>query len=68
MSAVRQVGMVDAAERAAAYTGASAIAEAGHIAEDGISVQANRMLRTDRVAGDARGVQVDSRRTGRSTA
>jgi uncharacterized Ntn-hydrolase superfamily protein len=45
MSAVRQVGMVDAEGRAAAYTGALAIAEAWHIAEDGFTVQANMMLR-----------------------
>jgi uncharacterized Ntn-hydrolase superfamily protein len=44
-SAVRQVAMVDAAGRAAAHTGASAIAEAGHIVGEGFSVQANMMLR-----------------------
>ena len=44
-SAVRQVAMVDAEGRAAAHTGASAIAEAGHIIGDGFSVQANMMLR-----------------------
>jgi len=37
--------MVDAEGRAAAHTGASAIAEAGHLAGDGFSVQANMMLR-----------------------
>jgi uncharacterized Ntn-hydrolase superfamily protein len=42
--AVRQVAMVDAAGRAAAHTGASAIAEAGHIIGEGFSVQANMML------------------------
>jgi uncharacterized Ntn-hydrolase superfamily protein len=44
-NAVRQVAMVDAQGRAAAHTGASAIAEAGHIIGDGFSVQANMMLR-----------------------
>jgi uncharacterized Ntn-hydrolase superfamily protein len=44
-NAVRQVAMVDAESRAAAHTGASAIAEAGHITGDGFSVQANMMLR-----------------------
>jgi uncharacterized Ntn-hydrolase superfamily protein len=42
--AVRQVAMVDASGRAAAHTGASAIAEAGHIVGEGFSVQANMML------------------------
>jgi uncharacterized Ntn-hydrolase superfamily protein len=45
MSAVRQVGMVDAEGRVAAHTGALAIAEAGHILGDGFTVQANMMLR-----------------------
>jgi uncharacterized Ntn-hydrolase superfamily protein len=45
MSAVRQVGMVDAEGRAAAHTGALAIAEAGHNLGDGFTVQANMMLR-----------------------
>jgi uncharacterized Ntn-hydrolase superfamily protein len=44
MSAVRQVGIVDAQGRAAAHTGTLAIAEAGHITGDGFSVQANMML------------------------
>jgi uncharacterized Ntn-hydrolase superfamily protein len=44
-NAVRQVAMVDAEGRAAAHTGAFAIAEAGHISGDGFSVQANMMLR-----------------------
>jgi uncharacterized Ntn-hydrolase superfamily protein len=44
-NAVRQVAMVDAEGRAAAHTGASAIAEAGHIIGEGFSVQANMMLR-----------------------
>ena len=44
-NAVRQVAMVDAESRAAAHTGAFAIAEAGHITGDGFSVQANMMLR-----------------------
>jgi len=45
MSAVRQVGMVDAEGRVAAHTGALTIAEAGHILGDGFTVQANMMLR-----------------------
>lgn len=45
MSAVRQVGMVDAEGLVAAHTGALAIAEAGHILGDGFTVQANMMLR-----------------------
>src|SRR6202162_438366 len=45
MNAVRQVGMVDAEGRVAAHTGALAIAEAGHLAGDGFTVQANMMLR-----------------------
>lgn len=45
LSAVRQVGMVDSRGRVAAHTGASAIAEAGHLLGDGFSVQANMMLR-----------------------
>jgi uncharacterized Ntn-hydrolase superfamily protein len=44
-NAVRQVAMVDAEGRVAAHTGASAIAEAGHIIGEGYSVQANMMLR-----------------------
>ncbi len=44
-SALRQVGMIDAQGRAAAHTGALAIAEAGHITADGFAVQANMMLR-----------------------
>jgi uncharacterized Ntn-hydrolase superfamily protein len=44
-NAVRQVAMVDAESRAAAHTGALAIAEAGHITGDGFSVQANMMQR-----------------------
>ena len=44
-NAVRQVAMVDAQGRAAAHTGALAIAEAGHSVSDGCSVQANMMLR-----------------------
>jgi len=44
-NAIRQVAMVDAEGRAAAHTGAFAIAEAGHIVGDGFSVQANMMLR-----------------------
>lgn len=43
--AVRQVAMVDARGRVAAHTGSKAIAEAGHQAGRGYSVQANLMLR-----------------------
>jgi uncharacterized Ntn-hydrolase superfamily protein len=42
---IRQVAMVDHEGRAAAHTGSSTIAEAGHIVGDGFSVQANMMLR-----------------------
>src|SRR5271170_1296676 len=42
---VRQVAMVDAHGRAAAHTGKKTIAEAGHIVDDGFSVQANMMLK-----------------------
>jgi uncharacterized Ntn-hydrolase superfamily protein len=43
--AVRQVGMVDAAGRAAAHTGTSCIAAAGHLVGDGFACQANMMLK-----------------------
>lgn len=46
--AVRQVGMVDAAGRVAAHTGASCVAFAGHHTGDGYTVQAN-MMASDRV-------------------
>jgi uncharacterized Ntn-hydrolase superfamily protein len=42
---VRQVAMIDAKGRTAAHTGARCIAEAGHVTEDGFSVQANMMER-----------------------
>jgi uncharacterized Ntn-hydrolase superfamily protein len=42
--AVRQVAMVDRVGNVAAHTGASTIAEAGHITGDSFSVQANMML------------------------
>ena len=42
-SAVRQVAMVDAEGRTAAYTGVECIVEAGHQLGDGYSVQANIM-------------------------
>jgi uncharacterized Ntn-hydrolase superfamily protein len=45
ISAVRQVGMIDAQGRVAVHTGALAIAEAGHTTGDGFTVQANMMLR-----------------------
>lgn len=42
---IRQVGIVDAAGRAAAHTGADCVAAAGHLARGGVSVQANMMER-----------------------
>jgi uncharacterized Ntn-hydrolase superfamily protein len=42
---IRQVGIVDAAGRAAAHTGADCVAEAGHLTGSGVSVQANMMER-----------------------
>src|SRR4051794_25784612 len=42
---VRQVGIVDASGRAAAHTGASCVAAAGHATGDGVAVQANMMER-----------------------
>ena len=44
-AAVRQVGIVDAAGRAAAHTGTRCVAAAGHVTADDISVQANMMER-----------------------
>lgn len=44
-SAYRQVAMVDARGRIATHTGAMCIREAGHRQGDGVSVQANMMLR-----------------------
>jgi uncharacterized Ntn-hydrolase superfamily protein len=41
---VRQVAMIDAQGRVAAYTGSKDIADAGHIAGNNFSVQANMML------------------------
>ena len=41
---VRQVGMIDAAGRAAAWTGPRCIAAAGHHVGDGFAVQANMMV------------------------
>ena len=41
---LRQVAMVDAGGRVAVHTGARCIADAGHIAGEGFSVQANMML------------------------
>src|SRR5258705_12310343 len=43
--AVRQVGIVEAAGRAAAHTGARCVEAAGHLAAEGVSVQANMMER-----------------------
>jgi len=42
---IRQVAMVDNEGRAAAHTGSATIPEAGHLVGDGLSVQANMMLR-----------------------
>jgi uncharacterized Ntn-hydrolase superfamily protein len=42
---IRQVGIVDAAGRAAAHTGASCVPAAGHLVADGVAVQANMMER-----------------------
>ena len=42
---VRQVGIVDAAGRVAAHTGADCVAEAGHRLGDAVTVQANMMER-----------------------
>ena len=42
---VRQVGMVDASGRSAAFTGARCVVAAGHLTSDGLSVQANMMER-----------------------
>jgi uncharacterized Ntn-hydrolase superfamily protein len=42
---VRQVGMVDASGRAAAFTGAGCVNAAGHLTVDGLAVQANMMER-----------------------
>jgi uncharacterized Ntn-hydrolase superfamily protein len=41
----RQVGMVDATGRAAAYTGAGCVRDCGHLVGDGFAVQANMMAR-----------------------
>jgi uncharacterized Ntn-hydrolase superfamily protein len=41
---LRQVAMVDASGRVAVHTGARCIADAGHVAGEGFSVQANMML------------------------
>jgi len=46
MAAVRQVGMVDASGTVATHTGAGCVAHAGHRAGDGVTVQANMMLRS----------------------
>ncbi|HNU82737.1 MAG: DUF1028 domain-containing protein [Acidobacteria bacterium] len=43
--AVRQVAMVDAAGRVAAWTGERCVAAAGHLTGEGFSVQANMMAR-----------------------
>ena len=44
-SAVRQVGVVDSAGRAAAFTGSDTIPAAGHLVRDGFSVQGNLLER-----------------------
>ena len=41
----RQVGMVDGSGRSAAFTGARCVPEAGHLTDEGLSVQANMMER-----------------------
>lgn len=41
----RQVGMVDAAGRSAAHTGARCVEAAGHVTAEGLSIQANMMER-----------------------
>jgi uncharacterized Ntn-hydrolase superfamily protein len=43
--AVRQVGMVDASGRSAAFTGDGCVAHAGHLTYDDLAVQANMMER-----------------------
>jgi uncharacterized Ntn-hydrolase superfamily protein len=43
---VRQVGIVDAAGRATAHTGARCVEAAGHLTADGVAVQANMMERS----------------------
>jgi len=40
---VRQVGMVDASGRSAAFTGTRCVLAAGHVTDDGLSIQANMM-------------------------
>ena len=42
---VRQVGMVDASGRSAAFTGARCVFAAGHVTADNLSIQANMMER-----------------------
>jgi uncharacterized Ntn-hydrolase superfamily protein len=42
---VRQVGMVDASGRSAAFTGSRCVAAAGHVTADDVSIQANMMER-----------------------
>ncbi len=42
---LRQVGMVDASGRSAAFTGERCVVAAGHLSGDGLSVQANMMER-----------------------
>jgi uncharacterized Ntn-hydrolase superfamily protein len=43
--AVRQVGMVDSAGRAAGHTGSRCVQAAGHLTAEGVAVQANMMER-----------------------
>jgi uncharacterized Ntn-hydrolase superfamily protein len=47
LEAFRQVAIVDGTARTAVHTGSSCIAEAGHAAGDGYSVQANMMASED---------------------
>jgi uncharacterized Ntn-hydrolase superfamily protein len=58
--AVRQVGIVDTSGRAAAHTGASCIAFAGHFIGDGYAVQANIMANDRVVPAMARAYETTS--------
>ena len=62
---MRQVAIVDAAGRVAVHTGDRAIADAGHLAGEGWSVQANMMRRDGRPRGHGRRVHRGHRRSRR---
>jgi uncharacterized Ntn-hydrolase superfamily protein len=47
MEALRQVAMIDSSGEIAVHTGAGCVAQAGHRVGDGVSVQANMMLRAE---------------------